>query len=79
MVDRESNRLGVIHMIKNFLRDESGASAAEYALILAVVGAAIAAAAFALGGAVKTSIDGATKEVKDCTVGSATACGTTTA
>lgn len=69
MVDRESNRLGVIHMIKNFLRDESGASAAEYALILAVVGAAIATAAYLLGGAVKSSIDGATAEVKKCIPG----------
>ncbi len=37
----------------NLLRDESGASAAEYALILAIVGAGIATAAFALGGAIK--------------------------
>lgn len=39
------------------LRDDSGASAAEYALILAIVGGAIAAAAFALGGAVGTSMN----------------------
>jgi len=32
-----------------FLRDESGASAAEYALILAIVGTAIAGAAITLG------------------------------
>ncbi|MFL6733284.1 MAG: Flp family type IVb pilin [Sphingomicrobium sp.] len=31
------------------LRDESGASAAEYALILAIVGAGIAVAAYTLG------------------------------
>ena len=31
------------------LNDNSGAAAAEYALILAIVGAGIAAAAFALG------------------------------
>ena len=35
-----------------FLRDESGASAAEYALILAVVGAGIVAGAIALSSAV---------------------------
>ncbi len=52
-------------MIKNFLRDESGASAAEYALILAVVGAGIAAAAFALGGAITTAITGATTEINN--------------
>ncbi len=50
-------------MIKNFLRDESGASAAEYALILAVVGAAIGTAAFALGTAINTSITDATGEI----------------
>ena len=56
-------------MIKNFLRDESGASAAEYALILAVVGAGIAFAAFSLGGAVSTSIGAATQEVNECRPG----------
>lgn len=34
------------------LKDVSGASAAEYALILAIVGSAIAIAALGLGGAV---------------------------
>ena len=50
-------------MIKNFLRDESGASAAEYALILAVVAAGIATAAAALAGAIETAIGDATTEV----------------
>lgn len=36
----------------NLMRDDSGASAAEYALILAIIGAAIALAAIALGNAV---------------------------
>ena len=39
----------------NFLKDESGASAAEYALILAIVGAGIVTAA----GTLKTAISGA--------------------
>lgn len=43
-------------MIKNFIRDESGASAAEYALILAIVGAAIATAMLLLGGEIRDSI-----------------------
>ena len=38
------------------LKDESGASAAEYALILAIVGAGIAIAAFNLGGAISTAM-----------------------
>ena len=36
-------------LIKQFLHDERGAAAAEYALILAVIGGGIAAAALALG------------------------------
>lgn len=46
----------------DFARDESGAAAAEYALILAVVGAGIAGAAFLLGGA----ISGAMAEATTC-------------
>jgi len=49
----------------SLLQDESGASAAEYALILAIVGAGIAGAAVILGqsissaiGAAATTIDG---------------------
>lgn len=38
--------------LNTFLRDESGASAAEYALILAIVGAAIVGGAILLGQAV---------------------------
>lgn len=41
----------------NMLKDEAGASAAEYALILAIVGGAIALAALALGGAVAGSMN----------------------
>ena len=41
----------------NMLRDQSGASAAEYALILAIVGSAIAIAALALGNAVANSMN----------------------
>jgi len=52
--------------VKTFLRDESGASAAEYALILAIVGAGIAVAAFSLGAAVETSISNATTQVANC-------------
>jgi pilus assembly protein Flp/PilA len=45
--------------ISRFLRDESGASAAEYTLILAIVGAGIAAAAVLLGGTISTAITAA--------------------
>lgn len=40
--------------------DQSGASAAEYALILAIVGTGIALASFNLGGAIKNSMTKAT-------------------
>ena len=36
-------------MLVKMLKDQSGASAAEYALILAIVGSAIAVASFTLG------------------------------
>ena len=46
--------------IKALWHDQSGASAAEYALILAIVGTGIALAAFNLGGAIKNSMGTAT-------------------
>jgi pilus assembly protein Flp/PilA len=45
--------------LKNFATDESGASAAEYALILAIVGTAIAGASILLGGAISDSMSDA--------------------
>ena len=45
------------------LKDEKGASAAEYALILAIVGSAIAIAAVNLGGAVSHSMNTATSRI----------------
>ncbi|MBW0144054.1 Flp family type IVb pilin [Sphingomicrobium sp. B8] len=41
------------------IKDESGASAAEYALILAIVGSAIALAAITLGGAIANAMNDA--------------------
>ena len=43
--------------IGRFVREESGAAAAEYALILAVVGAGIGVAAALLGTAISTAIN----------------------
>jgi pilus assembly protein Flp/PilA len=45
--------------LKNFATDESGASAAEYALILAIVGTAIAVAALTLGTSISGAMSGA--------------------
>ena len=52
--------------LETFLADESGASVAEYALILAVVGVAIGAAALALGQNVGLSIGKAAVTVGTC-------------
>ena len=49
-------------IIKKLWNDESGASAAEYALILAVVGSVIAIAALGLA----SSIGGAMSDASDC-------------
>ena len=43
----------------NMLRDKRGASAAEYALILAIIGAAIAIAALGLSGAIADEMNDA--------------------
>lgn len=43
----------------NMLKDQSGAAAAEYALILAIVGTAIAAAAILLGNTISNSMNSA--------------------
>ena len=54
----------------NLLRDDSGASAAEYALILAIVGTAIAAAAILLG----NTIAGAMNDATTCISSNGTSC-----
>jgi pilus assembly protein Flp/PilA len=58
----------------NMLRDEAGASAAEYALILAIVGAAIAVAAVLLGGAISTAMNDARSCIENPPSGGATSC-----
>ena len=52
--------------LKTFLNDESGASAAEYALILAVVGVAIGGAALLLADTIQGAIGGAAERVDSC-------------
>lgn len=46
-----------MHILRKLWLDQSGASAAEYALILAIVGTTIALAAIFLGGAIGTAIN----------------------
>jgi pilus assembly protein Flp/PilA len=57
------------------LKDQSGASAAEYALILAIIGAAVAIAAVTLGGAIGKAMDNAS----NCINGANSACTATPA
>ena len=52
----------MLKFVKTFVTDESGASAAEYALILAIIGTGIAGAAYLLGGAIEDAMTNA----KDC-------------
>jgi pilus assembly protein Flp/PilA len=49
------------------LRDEDGASAAEYALILAIVGSGIAVAAVALGSSISSAMSRASAKLDGTT------------
>lgn len=54
-------------MLMNNLRDRSGATAVEYAIILAIIGGVIAIAAFLLGSSIAGSMNDATTCVKSAT------------
>ena len=56
------------------IRDDRGAAAAEYALILAIVGAAIAVAAVLLGGAIANAMNNATDCIENPPTATATTC-----
>ncbi len=49
----------MLKFVKTFMSDESGASAAEYALILAIIGTGIAVASIALGTSISTAMNDA--------------------
>jgi pilus assembly protein Flp/PilA len=53
------------NFLNSFLRDESGASAAEYALILVVVGIAIVGGGFLLSEAIGTAMGDAASCIAD--------------
>ena len=55
--------------LKTFLRDESGASAAEYALILVVIGIAIVAGGLTLSSAIGTAMSDAASCIGDPSTG----------
>ena len=50
----------------HLMLDQDGASAAEYALILAIIGGAITISAIALGGAISNSMNLATANIANC-------------
>lgn len=50
-------------IIKSYLSDESGAAAAEYALILTIIGTALAAAVVTLGGDIAGALTKAGKTI----------------
>jgi pilus assembly protein Flp/PilA len=53
------------NFLNSFLRDESGASAAEYALILVVIGIAIVAGGLTLSGAIGDAMTDAASCIGD--------------
>jgi len=61
----------VMSEVLAYLRGEDGASAAEYALILAIIGATIAAAMLFLGTSISTAVNNAANCI---TTGKATNC-----
>lgn len=52
--------------LKSFFRNESGASAAEYALILAIVGVALGAAALYLSVQIQSAMYNAGQQIEEC-------------
>jgi pilus assembly protein Flp/PilA len=55
-----------MRLLVTMVRDQSGASAAEYALILGIVGAAIAVAAMTLGETVSASLNVSSGKIVNC-------------
>ena len=51
-------------LVKQFLIDERGSTASEYALILAIIGGAIAIASIALGLSIANSMDHSTTQIE---------------
>lgn len=60
--------------ILDFVRDDSGAAAAEYVLILAIVGAGIGAGALYLGNKISGALSARGNAISNCAAGSAASC-----
>ena len=50
----------------NLLKDRSGVSAAEYALLLAIIGSALALASLRLGGTISNSMGNVGDHINNC-------------
>jgi pilus assembly protein Flp/PilA len=53
--ERHDRRGQAMERIKRFLKDEEGATAVEYGLIIAAIAAGIVSIVFTLGGQIKTA------------------------
>jgi pilus assembly protein Flp/PilA len=54
-----------VGFLARFCREENGAAAAEYALLLAIIAAGLAVAAGTLGSAISNAMDNASDCIKD--------------
>jgi pilus assembly protein Flp/PilA len=52
--------------LKRLLDDRTGATAAEYALLLGIIGAAVGLAAIALGNSIGSSVNRSSGEIRNC-------------
>ena len=62
------------NIILDFIKDDSGAAAAEYVLILAVIGGAVGTGAILLGGAISTALSKSSSKIAACSAVGATTC-----
>ncbi len=56
---------GLFKFFRSFSRDERGAAAAEYALLLAIIAAGMALAAGTLGSAISNALDNASNCISE--------------
>lgn len=61
-------------ILTGFIADDRGAAAAEYVLILAIVGAGIGAGALYLGNKISGALSARGDAVSNCAAGSAASC-----
>ena len=61
--------------IRDFIRDDSGAAAAEYVLILAIVGAGVAGGAWYLGDKISKALTNTGDKVSTCAASTGTPTG----